>query len=76
MCADSASSAGLREKFASWEGKRVTVATVSEHYISGTWRGFDGDRAVFQIGLRELQVPLVEVQTVIEATPYQADYFK
>jgi hypothetical protein len=66
----------LREKFKDWVGKRVTVGTTNYHYLSGTWKSLDAATAVFEIGGKEMKVSTEEIATIVEAPPWQADFFK
>jgi len=66
----------LREKWKDWVGKRVTVGTTTYHYLCGTWQSLDASTAVFTIGGKEMKVPIAEIATIVEAPPWQAEFFK
>jgi hypothetical protein len=66
----------LREKFQEWVGKRVTVGTTTYHYLCGTWKTLDKREAIFEIGGHEMKLPIAEIATIVEAPPWQADFFK
>jgi hypothetical protein len=66
----------LREKYASWVGKRVNVGLTTYHYICGTWKEMSSDSATFQIGEHAMKVKLSELATIQEAPPWQSDFFK
>lgn len=66
----------LREKYASWIGKRVTVGTTTYHYICGQWEAIEGHDVVFKIGEHHMRVPISEIATVSDAPALQADFFK
>ena len=66
----------VRNHFQQWEGKRVTVGLVNDHYLCGTWTAVDQHRASFRVGGNEMSFPLVEIANVAEAPALQPDFFK
>jgi hypothetical protein len=66
----------VRDKYQSWVGKKVTVGLKTYHYLCGTWKGFDGLDAIFEIGGKERRVPMDDLDNVSEAPAAQAEYFK
>jgi len=67
----------LREKYKDWVGKRAVVGLTTFHYICGTWVSTDDQNDVlFRIGERELKVPISQIDTIVDALPYQADFYK
>ncbi len=66
----------LREKYASWVGKRVNIGLVNLHYICGTWSEMGDSDATFKIGGKQMKVLLREIASVVDADPVQADFFK
>jgi hypothetical protein len=66
----------IRDRFKEWQGKRVTVGLTTDHYLCGTWTAADLHQATFEIGGKEMTVPLVEIANLAEAPPLQSDFFK
>ena len=66
----------LREKFQEWVGKRVTVGLSTYHYLCGSWRSLEAGAAVFTIGGKAVTIPTSEIATIVEAPPWQAEFFK
>ena len=66
-----------REKYKDWVGKRVVVGLSTFHYVCGVWESTDAENNVlFRVGDRELKVPITQIDTIGEALPYQADFYK
>jgi hypothetical protein len=67
----------LREKFTGWDGKRVNVGLTTDHYICGVWERIDDDNnVVFKIANKQLAIPIAHIDTVSDAPPWQADFYK
>ena len=66
----------LREKYASWIGKRVTVGLHNAHSICGDWEAIEDHDVVFKIGEHHMRVPISEIATVADAPAWQAAFFK
>ncbi len=66
----------VRERLIALVGKKVTLGTSDNHYISGVIQEVDGARARLTVAGESVSVPTRNIVNVVEAASLQAEYVK